>query len=75
MPFVTITSGSGAAGIDELGEPLAAGHTIVQFADPRFMGDALLLHTSGRTPLTGKVELDANDKVVGQSLDGRVQHP
>jgi inner membrane protein len=75
MPFVTITSGSGAAGIDELGEPLAAGHTIVQFADPRFMGDVTLLHTSGRTPLTARVELDENDKLVEQSLDGRVQRP
>ena len=75
MPFVTITSGSGATGIDELGEPLAAGHTLVEFADPRFMGNALLLHTSGRTPLTAKVELDGNDRVVEQSLDGRLQRP
>jgi len=75
MPFLTVTSGSGAAGVDELGEPLAAGHTIVQFADPRFMGDALLLHTNGRTPLTAKVELDANNTVVMQSMDGRSQRP
>jgi len=75
MPFITITSGSGAAGIGEAGDPLAAGHTIVQFADPRFMGDTLLLHTNGRTPLTAKVELDANGNVVEQTLDGRVQRP
>jgi inner membrane protein len=75
MPFVTITSGSGAAGIDELGDPLAAGHTLVQFGDPRFMGDALLLHTQGRAPLTGRVELDAGDRVVEQWLDGHVQRP
>jgi len=75
MPFVTITSGAGAAGIDELGEPLAAGHTIVQFADPRFMGDTTLLHTSGRAPLTARVELDANGRVVLQSMDGRIQQP
>ena len=74
MPFITITQASDAAGLDDLGDTLAPGHTIVQFADPRFMGNALLLPTSGRTPLTGKVELDANGRIVMQSMDGRVQH-
>jgi len=73
MPFITITQASNATGLDDLGDPLAPGHTIVQFADPRFMGNALLLHTNGRTPLTGKVELDANGRVVKQSMDGRAQ--
>jgi len=73
MPFITITQASDATGLDDLGDPLAPGHTIVQFADPRFMGNALLLHASGRTPLTGKVELDANGRVVKQSMDGRAQ--
>ena len=73
MPFITITQASDAAGLDDLGDTLAPGHTIVQFADPRFMGNALLLPTSGRTPLTGKIELDANNRVVNQSMDGRVQ--
>ncbi len=74
MPFVTITSANGT-GVDELDEPLAAGHTMVQFADPRFMGDMFLLHTVGHTPLTAKVELDANNRLVLQSMDGRVQRP
>jgi len=74
MPFITITQASNATAVDDLGDALTPGHTIVQFADPRFMGNALLLHTSGRTPLTGKVELDTNDQVVSQSMDGRVQH-
>jgi len=74
MPFITITHASDATALDDLGDTLAPGHTIVQFSDPRFMGNALLLHTSERTPLTGKVELDANNRVVRQSMDGRVQH-
>jgi len=70
MPFITVTSAS-TAGLDDLGDILAAGHTIVQFADPRFMGDTLLLGSGGRTPLSAKVELDANNRVVRQSMDGR----
>jgi inner membrane protein len=70
MPFLIVTSAS-TADLDDLGDTLAAGHTIVQFADPRFMGDTFLLRTSGHTPLTAKVELDANNRVVRQSMDGR----
>jgi len=35
------------------------------------MGDTLLLGSGGRTPLSAKVELDANNRVVRQSMDGR----
>jgi inner membrane protein len=75
LPFITITQASSTTGLDDLGDTLAPGHTIVQFADPRFMGDALLLHTSRHTPLTGTVELNAANRVVKQSMDGRVQRP
>jgi len=64
MPFITIDKDDASVG---------SARTVVEFADPRFMGDTLLLHASGRTPLTGKVELDAKDQVVGQTLDGRAQ--
>jgi len=68
MPFITIdTIAKGDPGADPA-------HTIVDFADPRFICDAFLLHT-GHTPLTGKVELDANNHIVRQTLDGRVQRP
>ncbi len=75
LPFITITQASPTTGLDDLGDTLTPGHTIVQFADPRFMGDALLLHTSGHTPLTGTVELNAANRVVKQSMDGRTQRP
>jgi len=75
MPFITVTTASGPTGLDDLGDTLAPGHAIVQFTDPRFMGDTLLLQISGRTPLTAKVELDANDRIVQQSMDGRAERP
>ena len=69
MPFITIDTIA-------KGDPGAgSARAMVEFADPRFMGDTLLLHPSGHTPLTGRVELDANDKVIWQALDGRVQRP
>jgi len=71
MPFITITAD---AGPDDLGDTLAPGHTLVQFVDPRFLGDTVLLRTSGHTPLTAKVELDANGHIVQQSMDGRAEH-
>jgi inner membrane protein len=56
-------------------DPLASNHTVVNFADPRFMGNALLLHTAGRTPLSGSVELDSSNRVIRQTLDGKPQRP
>ena len=73
MPFLTISHPTADSGTDTSGEPIPSGHTIVTFADPRFMGDTLLLHATGHTPLTGEVELDANNHVVRQSMDGKVQ--
>ena len=63
MPYIQIT-------------PPADGSTLatVEFADPRFMGDALLLHTDGRTPLTAKVEVDPAGHIASQSMDGKYQH-
>ena len=73
MPFLTISHPTADSGTDTSGEPIPPGHTIVTFADPRFMGDTLLLHATSHTPLTGEVELDANNHVVRQSMDGKVQ--
>lgn len=75
MPFITVSEATVAAGLDNLGDTLAAGHTVVQFADPRFMGDTFLLRASSGTPLTARVELDANDRIVRQSMDGREERP
>ena len=73
MPFITIVPPTAGSVTDTSGEALPLGHKIVSFADPRFMGDTLLLHATGHTPLTGEVELDANNHVVSQSMDGKVQ--
>jgi len=66
MPFITVIPPA---------DPLASNHTAVNFADPRFMGDTLLLHVSGRTPLSGSVELDSSNHVIRQTLDGKPQRP
>ncbi len=87
MPFVQVTkpdvvsSGAGAPSARLGGAEAAA--TVVTFRDPRFMGglDGQIEgfgdgSSSGgaameRTPLMGRVELDAQNHVVGESLDGR----
>lgn len=69
MPFVTLRDG----GLAEAEPPSEPGHHTVTLADPRFMGETLLLHSAGRTPLTGQVELDGRDRVVAQALDERVE--
>jgi inner membrane protein len=72
MPFLTVTP------VTQLGlsgkSDQSAIRTIVQFADPRFMGDTLLLHPTGAPPLTGKVGLNAANHVIAESFDGRAQH-
>jgi len=72
MPVITITPVS-ELGLDDNGNRLSAGHTLVTFADPRFMGEVPILHASGRTPLTGTVELDAANHVVSEAMDGKQQ--
>jgi inner membrane protein len=74
VPFITVTPAS-ELGLDDSGNRAAAGHTLVQFVDPRFMGDVPILHSAAHTPLTGKVELDARDHVVSESMDGKLQRP
>ena len=47
--------------------------TIVTFRDPRFMGDTPILHSGQNSPLTGAVELDPQNQVLAQTMDGRQQ--
>jgi inner membrane protein len=61
MPFITAMRPS---------DPSLDVKTYVTFRDPRFMGDAPLLHARGSTPLTATVALDAQDHVLRQTMDG-----
>ena len=45
----------------------------VTFRDPRFMGSVSWLELTGKTPLSGVVTINANGRVVQQTLDGRVE--
>ncbi|MDE1160527.1 MAG: metal-dependent hydrolase [Acidobacteriaceae bacterium] len=47
--------------------------TVVTFTDPRFMGDVPILRSRSRTPLTATVELDTQNHVLAQTLDGKLQ--
>lgn len=61
MPFITAMAPS---------DPSLAVKTYVTFRDPRFMGDTLILHPRGATPLTATVALDAEDHVLRETMDG-----
>jgi inner membrane protein len=71
MPIVTVDRMSPGTGDQPEGVP--AGGAVVEFRDPRFMGAIDWLHMGDRTPLSGMVTIDANGRVVRQSLDGRVE--
>jgi inner membrane protein len=72
MPFITIAPSS-RLGLDDDARRATLGHSVVTFADPRFMGNSPILHWSGHTPLTGKVELDSTNQVVAEEMDGKPQ--
>jgi inner membrane protein len=61
--------------VDELpaASGIANGQTVVTFRDPRFMGDVPLLHSGTHTPLTGSVVLNAQNKVLLETMDGKPQ--
>jgi inner membrane protein len=67
MPFLEVTKSDSelASGGGDLG---AAG-TVVTFRDPRFLGGRV--SDAGRQPLVGTVELDAENQVVRETMDGR----
>ena len=44
--------------------------TYVTFRDPRFMGDATMLHPKGSSPFTATVALDGANRVMAQTMDG-----
>ena len=67
MPFVEATKADSELVADGGGRAA----TVVTFRDPRFLGGRL--QETGRQPLTGTVELDAANRVVRQTMDGRVE--
>lgn len=66
MPAISISEGTGEGGS-------GAANTVVVFRDPRFMAAIPLLNRDGMPPLTGTVELDPKNRVVGESMDGKEQ--
>lgn len=60
-----------SAALLEQDQPDQAGRVSVILSDLRFAGDIPFLNRDGRTPLTGEVDLDPQNRVIDQSLDGR----
>lgn len=69
MPFVEVTNPDISSGATS--SPDTVTH-VVTFRDPRFLGGWLA--EGGRQPLTGVVKLNAENQVVEQSMDGRIEH-
>ena len=72
MPILT-ESPPGDPGRGPTGHPGSDSRTIVTFRDPRFMLDLPFFRSRSQPPLTGTVELDAQNRVVLQTMDGSVQ--
>jgi inner membrane protein len=72
MPFLTVAPSS-LLGLSDDARNATRGHTVVTFQDPRFMGATPFLHRGNQAPLTGKVELDANERVIAEEMDGKPQ--
>jgi inner membrane protein len=76
MPLLTVSlpGDPARAATDNADDPAAATSTIVTFRDPRFLIDLPLLRSRPNPPLTGTVELDGQNRVLRQTMDGAVQH-
>ncbi len=73
MPFITASHPGDAAILGPDDQPISPANTLVTFRDPRFMLDLPMFHSRSRPPLTGTVELDAGDRIVEQTMDGKAQ--
>jgi inner membrane protein len=53
----------------------SSSHTVVTFQDPRFLGGFIARTTLSldHSPLTGTVTLDAQGRIIRQTLDGRTE--
>ena len=66
MPVLSVNLGTGEGSG-------GAASTVVYFRDPRFMGAVPLLNREGPPPLSGAVELDRQNRVVTEMMNGREQ--
>jgi inner membrane protein len=75
MPFLaeSLPGDPTRAAVDNADDPAAAASTIVTLRDPRFMVDLPLLRSRPNPPLTGTVELDSQNRVLRQTMDGTIQ--
>jgi inner membrane protein len=71
MPILSVDSSRAAVeqAMTDASEPSVAGATVVTFRDPRFMG----LSRGGPSPLTAVVVLDAQNRVVLESMSGHAE--
>jgi inner membrane protein len=72
MPWIT-ESKPGDPTRASTDDAATAGHTLVTFRDPRLMLDLPFFRNRAEPPLTAVVELDAQNRVVRQTMDGSVQ--
>jgi inner membrane protein len=72
MPFLSESRPGDPARLPSQ-DPTSTAATIVTFSDPRFMAGIPLLSSRPNPPLTGTVELDQQNRVIRQAMDGAVQ--
>jgi inner membrane protein len=73
MPFLSESQPGDPTRAASNDDPSAATSTVVTFRDPRFIVDLPLLRSRPNPPLTGTVELDPQNRVVRQTMDGTIQ--
>jgi inner membrane protein len=75
MPILSVDRSRAAVeqAMADSDEPSVAGGTVVTFRDPRFMGVLPWRSSGGSSPLEGFVVLDPQDRVVLESMSGRVE--
>jgi hypothetical protein len=71
MPIVDVQQPRVGTDAQDSGDPGADGLTVVNFRDPRFMGE--WMRENYHAVLTGTVWLESTGRVVSQSMDGRTE--
>ena len=71
MPIVDVQQPRVGTDAQDSGDPGSDGLTVVNFRDPRFMGE--WMRENYHAVLTGTVWLESTGRVVSQSMDGRTE--